>query len=113
MGWKCLVEGKELADVRADRRTVKRVEKYGLSGQAIYFQGCYIPFSAICALRAQPSLYMAQCGCGKGIPVFRIRVDYGAEKPEILMVEKEKSAERILEAVREANPGVPTEFVGK
>ena len=43
------------------------------------------------------------------MPVFKVRLDYGAEKPLILMVEKEKSAEKIVAAIRAANPAVTVE----
>ena len=89
MAWKCIVEGKELADVRADRKDSESI--------------------LVTALRAQPSLYYPQCCCGRGVPVFKIRLDYGAEKPLILMVEKEKSAEKIVAAIRAANPAVTVE----
>ena len=109
MAWKCVVEGKELPDVRGDRKASERVEKYNLSPSAVYFEGQYLPFTQITALRAQPSLYYPQCCCGRGIPVTKIRLDYGAEKPVILMLEREKNAEKIAAAIRAANPGVIVE----
>ena len=109
MAWKCIVEGKELPDVRADRKEAGRVEKYGLSKNAVYFEGQYLPFAEIKVLRAQPSLFFPQCCCGRGIPVTKIRMDYGAEKPVILMLERENSADRIVAAIRAANPAVVVE----
>ena len=47
MAWKCIVPGKELADERADRRAAGIVEKYKVSANAVYFEGQYLPFSAI------------------------------------------------------------------
>ena len=32
MAWKCIAEGKELADVRADRKESRSIEKYKVSG---------------------------------------------------------------------------------
>lgn len=109
MAWNCIVEGKELADVRADRRDSESVEKYRISKNAVYFEGQYLPTALITSLRAQPSLYYPQCCCGRGVPVFKIRLDYGAEKPLILMVEREKSVEKIVAAIRAANPAVTVE----
>ena len=109
MAWKCIVGGKELADVRADRKESESVEKYRISRNAVYFGGQYLPFAQIGTLRVQPSLYYPQCCCGRGVPVFKIRLDYGAEKPLILMVETEKSAEKIVEVIRTANPTVTVE----
>lgn len=109
MAWKCIVEGKELPDVRGDRKESERVEKYGLSRNAVYFEGQYLPFAQILRLRAQPSLFYPQCCCGRGIPVTKLRLDYGAEKPVILMLEREKSAEKIAAAIAAANPAVVVE----
>ena len=109
MAWKCLVQGKELADERADRRAAEGVEKYKVSKNAVYFEGQYLPCAAITALRVQPSLYYPQCCCGRGVPVFKIRIDYGAEKPAILMVEREQNAQKIAAAILAANPAVKVE----
>ena len=109
MAWKCIVEGKELADVRADRKASERVEKYNITQNAVYFEGQYLPFAAVLRLRVQPSLYYPQCCCGRGIPVTKIRLDYGAEKPVVLMLEREKNADRIVAAIRAANPSVVEE----
>ena len=46
MAWKCIAEGKELADVRADRKESKSIEKYKVSQSAVYFEGQYLPFAA-------------------------------------------------------------------
>ena len=113
MAWKCIAEGQELADERADRKSSERVEKYSVSKNAVYFEGQYLPTALINGLRAQPSHYYPQCCCGRGVPVFKIRLDYGAEKPLILMVEREKSAARIVELICAANPAVVVEEIGE
>jgi hypothetical protein len=95
--------------VRADRKESESIEKYRISKNAVYFEGQYLPTAQITALRAQPSLYYPQCCCGRGIPVTKIRLDYGAEKPVILMVEKDKSAQRLIDAIRAGNPEVVVE----
>ncbi len=109
MAWKCIVEGKELADVRADRRASESIEKYNVSKNAVYFEGQYLPASLITSLRVQPSVYRPQTCCGRGVPVFKIKVEYGAEKPLILMVEREKNADRIVKALTAANPAIEIE----
>ena len=109
MAWKCIVDGKELADVRADRKDSESVEKYRISKNAVYFEGQYLPTALITSLRAQPSLYYPQCCCGRGIPVTKIRLDYGAEKPLVLMLEKEKNAEKLKAAILAGNPSVRVE----
>ena len=109
MAWKCIAEGKELADVRADRKESRSIEKYKVSQSAVYFEGQYLPFAAVLSMRAQPSLYYPQCCCGRGIPVTKIRLDYGAEKPLVLMLEKEDNARRLIDAISAANPAAVVE----
>ena len=43
------------------------------------------------------------------MPVFKLRLDYGADKPLILMVEKEKSAQLLTQAICAGNPAVVVE----
>lgn len=109
MAWKCIVEGKELPDERADRRGSESIEKYNVSKNAVYFEGKYLPLSEITSLRVQPSVYRPQSCCGRGVPVFKIKLDYGAQSPLILMVEREKSAEKLAAAICAGNPAVVRE----
>ncbi len=109
MAWKPYVDGKELPDVRADRKAAESVEKYAVSNNAVYFEGQYLPFSLITSLRVQPSVYCPQGCCGRGVPVFKIKLEYGADKPLILMVEREKNAEKMSAAIRAGNPAVVVE----
>ena len=109
MAWECVKNGYELADVRKDRWKSKHVEKYSVSGQAVYFEGKYLPVSLIKTVRCQPSLYNPGGCCGRGIPVFKVRIDYGEEAPLVLMVEKEANAEKMAELICAANPAVKRE----
>ena len=56
----------------------------------------FFPTSLITDVKKQASTYTPNCACGKGIPVFKICIDYGAEKPLILMLEKEANADKLL-----------------
>ena len=96
MAWKSIVPGTELSDVKADRKNAVSIEKYKVSPNAIYLSGEYLPTSVITDMKKQASTYTPNCACGKGIPVFKIRVNYGAEKPLILMLEKEANADKLL-----------------
>lgn len=109
MAWECVVKGKELADVRRDRRGSKSIEKYNVSEQAVYFETYYLPIAAIQSVRVQPSVYRPNHSCGRGLPVFKVRMDYGGEKPAVLMLEKEDNAERIMSMICAANPDVIVE----
>ncbi len=109
MAWECVKPGCGLADVRADRKTAKGIEKYGVSDRAVYFEGKYLPVSLIETVRIQPSVYRPSGCCGRGIPVFKVRIDYGEESPLVLMVEKEANAEKMVERIAAANPAVTVE----
>lgn len=109
MAWDCVIKGKELGDVRKDRRASKSVEKYNISGQAVYFDNKYLPLSEIKTMRMQPSMYTPQGCCGKGIPVTKIRLEYGGEKPVVLMLEKESNAIKAVQMIKEVNPAAEIE----
>ena len=94
--WECIVHGKELENVKQDRKHSKRIERYEVSENAIYFEGKYLPVSLIKSMRSQPSAYRPHGCCGIGIPVFKIRVEYGAEKPLVLVIEQEERRKNCL-----------------
>ncbi len=107
MAWKSMIPGCGIEDVKADRKTAKSIEQYKISEKAIYVKAEYIPISQIKSIHMQPSLYTPSCSCGKGIPVFKIRLDCGTDKPVVLMLEKEKNAEKMiswLETVGQRRP---------
>ena len=108
--WKCVVPGKEIENVNQDRKNSKRIERYEVSENAIYFEGKYLPVSQIRSVRSQPSAYRPHGCCGIGIPVFKIRVDYGAEKPVVLTVEREEKVEELLNMVCTSNPDITMEY---
>ena len=98
------MEGQDLSDVRKDRRTIKHVEKYGISENAIYFDGNYLPLSGINKIIVKRSAYFPNHCCGKGIPVFKIGLDYGGEKLAVLMLENSQNVEKLLSMVGEEIP---------
>ena len=108
--WKCIVPGKEIENVKQDRKNSKRIERYEVSDNAIYFEGKYLPVSQIKSVRSQPSAYRPHGCCGIGIPVFKIRVDYGAEKPVALTIEREEKVEELLNLVCTSNPDITMEY---
>lgn len=110
LGWKCIVPGKEIENVKQDRKNSKRIERYEVSENAIYFEGKYLPVSLIESVRIQPSAYRPHGCCGIGLPVFKIRVDYGAENPVVLVIEQEEKAEELLDRICQSNPGIAREY---
>ena len=109
MGWNCIVPGKEIEEVNTDRRKSKRFERYDISEKAVYFQGRYLPVSEIRSVRVQPSVYRPNHCCGIGIPVFKIRVEYGGERPLVLTIESEEKANAAVEMICRANYDIAVE----
>ena len=100
MAWKCIVMDDPITDVKEDRKNAVRVEQYKVSSQAIYFNGQYLPFASITDVQVHESSFTPGMSCGKGIPVFKLRIDYGADKPLVLMVEKEKNVQKIMGMIK-------------
>ena len=98
MGWTSITE-KEIEDVKSDKKTATRVEKYMISDNAIYFEGRYLPISQIQSVSIHDSTYNPHCCCGRGIPVKKLKIEYGADKPLILMLEKEANAVKMAEMI--------------
>ncbi len=101
MAWRSITE-KEIEDVKADKRSAKGVEKYMISKNAVYFEGNYLPISQIQSVSIHDSTYNPNCCCGRGIPVKKLKIEYGAEKPLLLMVESDRNANRIYDLIIEA-----------
>lgn len=98
MGWQSITEN-EISDVKTDKKTAKRIEKYMVSGNAVYFEGKYLPISRIRSVSIHDSTYNPHCCCGRGIPVKKLKIEYGADKPLILMLEKAENAEKLKEII--------------
>ena len=100
MAWNSITE-KEIANVKADKKTAKRIEKYMISDNAIYFEGKYLPIAQIQSVSIHDSTYNPHCCCGRGIPVKKLKIEYGADKPLLLMVENDKNANRMYDLITE------------
>ena len=98
MAWKSITEN-EIEDVRADKKNAKSVEKYMISEKALYFEGKYLPISQIQSVSIHDSTYNPHCCCGRGIPVKKLKIEYGADKPLILMLEKGENAQKMMEMI--------------
>ena len=99
MAWECIVPEKGITDVKADKKSAKGVEKYLVSSKAIYFDGTYLPLELIESVSIHDSVYNPHCCCGRGIPVKKLKIEYGAQKPLILMVEKDSNAQKIADMI--------------
>ncbi len=109
MAWKSIIPGQEIENIKDDRKSSVGVEQYKVSKGAIYSRGDYLPVSAITNIKMLQSIYTPNCCCGKGIPVFKLRIDYGMEKPMVLMIEKEKNVEKLLSIISEVRPDLRIE----
>lgn len=99
MAWECIIPGKEIEDVRADKKGAKRVEQYLVSDNALYFEGKYLPLYLVESVSIYDSTYNPHCCCGRGIPVKKLKIEYGVDKPLILMVEKDKNAQKLKDMI--------------
>lgn len=110
MGWSCILLGKEIDEIKTDRKKAKRFERYDISDKAVYFQGQYLPVSEIKSIRLQPSVYRPNHCCGIGLPVFKIRLEYGGERPVVLAIESEEKANAAVDMICRANPDIVMEY---
>jgi hypothetical protein len=109
--WECVVKGSEIEDVKQDRKNTVMIEGYDFSVKAVYFEGRYLPFSQIKSVRSQPSsIRIRGGGCGIGLPVFKIRLDYGAQRPVVLTVEEKESADKIINLICAGNRDTTLEY---
>ena len=109
--WECVVEGSEIEDVKTDREGSVIIEGYDFSEKAVYFEGRYLPFSQIKSVRSQPSaIRIRGGGCGIGLPVFKIWLDYGAEHPVVLVVEEKDNVDEIINRICKGNRDTTLEY---
>ena len=99
MSWDCIVQGKEIEDVKKDKKGAKRVEKYLVSDNALYFEGKYLPLNTVRSVSIHDSTYNPHCCCGRGIPVKKLKIEYAEDKPLGLMVEKDKNAQKLADMI--------------
>ncbi len=100
MAWVSIIPEKAIEDVKKDKKTAQRVEQYLISDNALYFEGKYLPLNLVESVSIHDSTYNPHCCCGRGIPVKKLKIEYGDDKPLILMVEKDKNAQKIAEMIK-------------
>lgn len=76
-----------------------------VSKNAVYFEGKYLPISQIQSVSIHDSVYNPHCCCGRGIPVKKLKIEYGAEKTLLLMLEKEANARKLADMIEDARKG--------
>ena len=110
---KPLAQTHPLEDPAGDYKTARRAEQYRISGQAVYlpaFPGTqYLSFRSLTrALTRNTSLPLTGC-CGTALPVTRLRLYYDGEFYQDLTFEKLANANRVLDDIAAACPGLPVE----
>ena len=110
MAWAPYLEGRTVADPKQDAKNGVRIEQYRISREAVYFpKEQDLLISDIRRVWIQSSRLSVVGACGRGIPVFVVRLDHGAEKKVNLMIEKQENAERMVQLLSEANPSIVVE----
>lgn len=87
----------------ADRKSADRIGPYRISGKALYLQDRFLPLCAVKDCTIHDSMYAASGCCGRGFPVTKVRIDYGAEKPLVLILEKKEDAVRMQNLILTAS----------
>ena len=110
MAWTAYLPGRTVADPRSDMRSGVRIEQYKVSDQAVYFpKEKYLLISDIRRAWIQTSQMNLIGCCGKGLPVYVVRLDYGAEEKVSLTMEKKENAEKMISLLCERNPSITVE----
>lgn len=107
MKWICLRPDLALKDEKVAYKAAVRVEQYRFSDAALFLpRQEYIPLAAIEKIQIRSGMMHSGHCCGMGFPVHNLIVFYGGEKPAKLMLEKQKSAEKLAELLTAARPEI-------
>lgn len=110
MGWKSLIADVAAFDPKTDIKSAEKVEQYRVSKLAVYLPGNeYIPLECVSKIRVRESMMTTKGCCGLSIPVFKVILDYGAERPKGLMCEKEVNAGKLAGLIQKARPDLTIE----
>lgn len=94
-----------------DHRASRRVEQYRVGSEAIYFPAFpgtqYLPFAALSHVKSKNTAISVTGTCGKQLPMVCLRLFYDGEFYKDFMFEKQKSADRVMDAVRAYCPELP------
>ena len=110
MAWTPRIPGRTVEDIKADMKSGIRIEPYKISQTAVYFpREQYLLISDIRRAWIQTSQMNLIGCCGKGLPVYVVRLDYGAEEKVSLTMEKKENAEKMISLLCERNPSITVE----
>ena len=107
MSWRPYLEGRAVSDPKTDAKAGRRIEQYRVSREAVYFpKEQYLLISDIRRTWIQTSQLNVTGCCGKGLPVYVVRLDCGGGTKVNLMMEKKENAEELIRLLREENPAI-------
>ena len=110
MAWSPYLEGRTVSDPKSDARSGIRIEQSRISRNAVYFpKEKYLLISDIRRTWIQSTTMSLVGCCGKGIPVFVVRLDHGGPEKVNIMMEKKENADKMVALLCEINPSIRVE----
>lgn len=110
---KSLSQSCSLPDAAAGHRAARRVGQFRVGEQAVYLPGFpgtrYIPYDAVSRAWTKKTSVTVAGGCGKALPMIRLRMFYDGETYQDFLFEKLEEADAVLDALAAARPEVPLE----
>ena len=108
---KSLSQTRALEDASTDRKISRRVEQFRVSDTAVYFPAFpgdqYLPYEALSHVLSKNTAISVTGTCGKQLPMVRVRLYYDGEFYKDLLFEKQKNADKLLEAISAFQPEMP------
>ena len=108
---KSLSQEYQLETPAQDYRGARRAEQYKVGDKAIFFPAFpstqYLPFSALSHVLSKNTAISVKGTCGKQLPMVRLRLYYDGEFYKDFMFEKQKGADRVIDAIRAYSPELP------
>ena len=110
---KSIAKNVVLENAKEDYRASKRVEQFRCGAGAIYFPAFpgtqYLPFEALTRVRSKNTAISVAGTCGKQLPMVCLRLFYDDTYKDF-MLEKTKSADKVMEAIAACCPELEIEM---
>ncbi|MBE6963928.1 MAG: hypothetical protein E7443_04940 [Ruminococcaceae bacterium] len=111
---KSLAQSAALEDAAGDYKRSTRAEQFRFSGEAVYFPAFpgtqYLPYAALSRVISRNTAISVKGTCGKQLPMVRVRMYYdGGEFYKDFLFEKQRAADKLLDAVRLYDSAIPVE----
>jgi len=109
---KSIAKNVVLENAKEDYRASKRVEQFRCGAGAIYFPAFpgtqYLPYEALTRVRSKNTAISVAGTCGKQLPMVCLRLFYDDTYKDF-MLEKTKSADKVMEAIAACCPELEIE----